>query len=199
MHKDKDDCRGEATGKGISNAMRGTLLRPLLLLSREYFRLKCVVYQTIEWFYSACNCVIHWMNLDKEWKFSCSETSGLSGVGKDFCGSVKGELTNCDNGQTSLQNLLEFLNTSCCHRMSDKEKAAAAASRAAQFKNKGKTEDEMRRRRNEVTVEIRKTKRDDTLNKKRNVPLTEVSVESTLWMDCVNIFAHQHPTAGYNG
>ena len=87
---------------------------------------------------------------------------------------------NCDNGQTSLQNLLEFLNTSCCHRMSDKEKAAAAASRAAQFKNKGKTEDEMRRRRNEVTVEIRKTKRDDTLNKKRNVPLTEVSVESTL-------------------
>jgi len=57
--------------------------------------------------------------------------------------------------------------------MSDKEKAAAAASRAAQFKNKGKTEDEMRRRRNEVTVEIRKTKRDDTLNKKRNVPLTE--------------------------
>merc|ERR1711962_1518173 len=28
-------------------------------------------------------------------------------------------------------------------------------------------------RRNEVTVEIRKTKRDDTLNKKRNVPLTE--------------------------
>ena len=83
--------------------------------------------------------------------------------------------------------------------MSDKEKAAAAASRAAQFKNKGKTEDEMRRRRNEVTVEIRKTKRDDTLNKKRNVPLTEVSVESTLWMDCVNIFAHQHPTAGYNG
>ena len=36
--------------------------------------------------------------------------------------------------------------------MSDKEKAAAAASRAAQFKNKGKTEDEMRRRRNEVIV-----------------------------------------------
>ena len=36
--------------------------------------------------------------------------------------------------------------------MSDKEKAAAAASRAAQFKNKGKTEDEMRRRRNEVKM-----------------------------------------------
>ena len=32
----------------------------------------------------------------------------------------------------------------------------------------------------QVTVEIRKTKRDDTLNKKRNVPLTEVS-QSGLW------------------
>ena len=30
----------------------------------------------------------------------------------------------------------------------------------------------------QVTVEIRKTKRDDTLNKKRNVPLTEVGYKS---------------------
>ena len=28
-----------------------------------------------------------------------------------------------------------------------------------------------------MTVEIRKTKRDDTLNKKRNVPLTEVDLD----------------------
>ena len=46
----------------------------------------------------------------------------------------------------------EFFAAASCRRMSDKEKAAAAASRAAQFKNKGKTEDEMRRRRNEVKM-----------------------------------------------
>ncbi len=50
--------------------------------------------------------------------------------------------------------------------------------RKSTFKNRGLNADELRRRREEASVEIRKQKREDALFKRRNVP-TRSSLESS--------------------
>lgn len=47
----------------------------------------------------------------------------------------------------------------------------AASDRRSEFKFHGLTAEELRRRREETTVEIRKAKREDSLNKRRNLNL----------------------------
>ena len=59
--------------------------------------------------------------------------------------------------------------------MSSSRRAAASESRRSEFKNQGLTQDEFRRRREENSVELRKAKKEDTLNKRRNIIDTKTS------------------------
>uniref|UniRef100_UPI003590279A importin subunit alpha-3-like n=1 Tax=Myxine glutinosa TaxID=7769 RepID=UPI003590279A len=52
--------------------------------------------------------------------------------------------------------------------------------RIKSFKNKGRDAETMRRQRNEVTIELRKNKRDEHLLKRRNVPQDEFLDDSEL-------------------
>jgi importin subunit alpha-1 len=52
--------------------------------------------------------------------------------------------------------------------MADKD-SNGPENRMASFKNRGNTQDELRRRREDVAVEIRKQKREESLAKRRNM------------------------------
>nr|XP_019956150.1 PREDICTED: importin subunit alpha-4 [Paralichthys olivaceus] len=63
------------------------------------------------------------------------------------------------------------------------ENAGLDNHRIKSFKNKGRDVETMRRHRNEVTIELRKSKRDEHLLKKRNVPLDECQEDSDVDSD----------------
>lgn len=64
--------------------------------------------------------------------------------------------------------------------MSSQNDAADAAARLKAFKNKGKDNEELRRRRNEVSVELRKSKKEEMLSKRRNVCMEDMEPTSPL-------------------
>ena len=49
------------------------------------------------------------------------------------------------------------------------QNSSSAAQRLNRFKNKGKDIEDLRRRRNEVTVQLRKQSKDENLVKRRNI------------------------------
>lgn len=53
--------------------------------------------------------------------------------------------------------------------MSSRRPTTGSEARRSEFKNQGLTQDEFRRRREETSVELRKAKKEDSLNKRRSI------------------------------
>lgn len=79
--------------------------------------------------------------------------------------------------------------------------AENAGSRLAAYKNHSKNSQEMRQRRHEVTVELRKSKKDDQIFKRRNIqesevtsPLQEKNGQSPKALDINEVVEGMHST-----
>jgi importin subunit alpha-1 len=63
--------------------------------------------------------------------------------------------------------------------MSSRRPTGGSEARRSEFKNQGLTQDEFRRRREETSVELRKAKKEDSLNKRRSILDSAATTKAT--------------------